>query len=458
MGRRGKYNAVLAAFLMVSSSQLVVSQDLWSEVRLDKSSVYVGEPVKVTLTVYTSTWFTRGLDPGNIKVEGAFTTYFRPVSTSFVKDGQTYAGVQLIYHVFPYKENDILFPSLKIAVESPAEGDFKGTRHEVATAARSIRVSPVPSELEREQWLVTTGLDVSDNWQGDLRNVKVGDVLVRQITRTARGTVSELIPPIRWDSVANTSMYPGRSVVENKKSKTAIGAVRTETMRFLFEEEGEVLLPAMVFSWYDPVQKKLYKRTLEERTIQVQPNPDLGVLDSVRDSLILEQASGLEDGSIETRVTILGFTPGRFALLCLAALVLVFVLFRSARWFNRWRRIWLEQYRRSEAYYFKAFTKSVRNGALTERMRALYRWLDELRLPEPSISYFIENHGSEMLRDTAWNNQSGELSHGSLTASLLKEWRIARFRYLHGMTGTGLTKGSPWVNPANIKGKIRNSL
>ena len=103
----------------------VSSQTVWSEVNLNKQAVYVGEPVEVSITVYTSTWFTRGIDPGNIKVNGAFTVYFRPVTTSFQRDGQNYAGVQLIYNVFPYSEKDIVFPSLDIAVETPPEGDYK---------------------------------------------------------------------------------------------------------------------------------------------------------------------------------------------------------------------------------------------------------------------------------------------------------------------------------------------
>ena len=171
--------------------------------------------------------------------------------------------MQLIYHVFPYSEKDLLFPSLDITVESPAEGDYKGARHLVKSAEKRIRVTPVPAGFDRDEWLVTTGLGISDNWEGDLQHVKVGDVLERQITRTAQGTVSELIPPIGWDSVPDVSMYAARSVVRNNKTATDISAVRTETMRFLFEKEGEVILPEMVFSWYDPVQKQLYKRTLE---------------------------------------------------------------------------------------------------------------------------------------------------------------------------------------------------
>ena len=70
-------------FLLLLWGQGAFSQGhLFSDVKLNQGSVYVGQPVKVTVLVYTSTWFTRGVDPGNIKVNGAFTVYFRSVSSS----------------------------------------------------------------------------------------------------------------------------------------------------------------------------------------------------------------------------------------------------------------------------------------------------------------------------------------------------------------------------------------
>ena len=449
MGRGGKIIWLLALSLMVLFTRPLVAQELRSEVTLNKSSVYVGEPVKVTITVYTSTWFTRGIDPGNIKVEGAFTTFFRPVSTSLQKDGKTYAGVQLVYNVFPYSEKDILFPSLDISVETPAEGDYKGIAKVIKSAEREIRVTPVPAGFNREEWLVTTSLGISDNWQGDLQHVKVGDVLERRIIRTAQGTVSELIPPIRWDSVGDVGMYEARSSVRNNKTRTAISAVRTETMRFLFEKEGEVTIPEMVFSWYHPVEKKLYKRTLKEIIIQVQPNPDLGVLTSVRDSLLMEQALEMQESGEEVPFTIMGLSPERFALGLLLAVLLLFVIIRLTRRVIRRERARRERFRNSEAFYFREYMKSARKDSAAETLRNLYRWIDALHLPEPTLWYFSHTYGSGKLRKAIWKTEQGILSYEAAAGSYVKEWRAARERYKDGIADNGYKGMTGWINPVD---------
>ncbi len=427
----------------------VVSQQLLSEVSLNKSPVYVGEPVEVTITVYTSTWFTRGIDPGNIKVDGAFTTFFRPVSTSIRKDGQTYAGVQLIYNVFPYSEKDILFPSLEITVETPPEGDFKGVSHVITSDEKRIRVTPVPAGFDRDEWLVTTGLGISDQWQGDLQQVKVGDVLVRRITRTAESTVSELIPPVIWDSIPDVSMYKARSSVQNNRTTTSISAVRSDAMRYLFEKEGEVTLPAMTFSWYDPSRKQLFKRTLEEITIRVRPNPDLGVLASVRDSLQAEQASMMDEEGVDNVKTILGLSPGRFVVFCLLAVVLAVAMFLLTRRFIRWMKKRRRRFRNSEAYYFREYTIAVRKKDAGEALRLLYRWVDMLHLSEPSIGYFTGRYGNRRLQEAIWKPGHGRLSHEALSGGYLKDWKAARINYKRGIVNTGVGDQFEWINPVH---------
>ncbi|WPR75252.1 hypothetical protein [Algoriphagus sp. NG3] len=430
--------------LLVFSSLKVQGQNLWADVSVDRNSTYLGQPVEVSITVYTSTWFTKGLDLGNIKVEGAFTVYFRPVTTSFNKEGQTYAGVKQIYHVFPYTDKDITFPVLDIEVESPAPGDYKGKKHTVKTTPKPIKVKPIPSKFSENDWLVADGLSVTERWSGDRAGVKVGDVLVRTISRNAAGTLSELIPPIIWDSVANVGFYPSRSEVENNKTKTSISASRTENMRYLFEREGEVILPEMVFTWYNPYRNQLYKRTLKEVKIEVQPNPDLGVLTSVRDSLALQQQEQVEEAAEEDKPwLILGMAPEKFALvLVLGVLMLLMLLKLMSTGIRSWKKK-RAAYLVSEEYHFNEFKKASKGSSEKETAAKLYRWLDAMDLEVPCAGFFASNYGSPALQrqvatmEANWNN-------GKQFAGLdLAEWSVARQKYLQ----RGVKVESGWINP-----------
>ncbi|WP_051315381.1 BatD family protein [Algoriphagus terrigena] len=431
MARNGKLIAVVGFWLGLSIQTF--AQTIWADVTLNKSSVYVGEPVSVSVKVYTSTWFTTGLDLGNIKVQDAFSVYFRPVSTSFQRDGKNYAGVELIYNVFPYETGDVTFPVLDIEVESPAPGGYKGIKHTVKTKEKTIKVKPAPASFASGEWLVAGGLSVSDHWNVAPKQVKVGDVLQRQISRTAYGTVSELIPPIAWDSLPGVSEYPSRSAVSNNKDKTSISASRTETMRYLFEKEGEVTIPEMVFTWYNPAHEKLYKRTLKAVTIQVEPNPDLGVLATVRDSLAQEQAEALAETAEAGPKKILGMSPRRFTALLLAGIIVLIFLFRALRRLYVRGKVKRAAYRVSEPYFFNQFKKALRSGDPAQISSKLYSWIDSMQLEEPSVGYFLRKFGAK---------SAPKAKMGFSTISL-GEWEKARQSYLDREA----RQETSWINP-----------
>lgn len=445
MAGNGKLILLLGLFWMLSNH--CWSQTIWADVALDKRTVYVGQPVGVSVKVYTSTWFTTGVDLGNIKVQGAFSVYFRPVSTSFQKDGKMYSGVELIYNVFPFETGKVTFPALDIEVNSPAPGEYKGSKHTVKTEEKTIHVKPAPASFSSEEWLVASGLSVSDSWSGDVQQVKVGDVLERKITRTAFGTVSELIPPITWDTLTGVSEYASRSVMNNQKDKTAISATRTERMRYLFEKEGEITMPEMVFTWFDPTQEKLYKRTLKAVTVQVAANPDLGVLASIRDSLALVQEAELAEKSTEKERTILGMGPKRFAILgliLLGSLIFLYVIIRKLIQHYHQKH---EAYLQSEKYFWDRFVTSYRKGDKQMTLGLLYRWLDELNLAEPTVAYFVRGYGSPKLKNAYQEGAaSGKLAVSVLMDDQISDWKHAREAFLSGNKGR-IDKPSDWINP-----------
>ena len=395
----------------------------------------MGEPVEVSITVYTSTWFTQGVDLGNIQVNGAYTVFFRPVTRSITQGGSTYAGVELKYNVFPYSEESITFPPLEIEVETPPPGKVKGVKRKIKTEAKEIVVKSIPPNFSGNQWLVANNLSLSQNWSGNFNNVKVGDVLTRSVGRTAFGTVSELIPPVSWDSVPGVSLYPTRSSLENNKTKTAISGSRLERMQYLFEEEGEVVLPEMVFNWYNPYQNKLYKRTLKAVTLNVAPNPELGLVASVRDSLLLQQKAVLEEPVPEETKKILGLTVKQFLLLLTLTIVVLYVLYRLLRilipQYKKRRRAYLN----SEPYYFKKFVATLRLGNQKMIANSLYRWLDELQLETPSIHEFVFRYGD------------GEIHTEEFEKITKKQWTRARENYIKSLHINIPNKKTEWINP-----------
>ncbi|WP_186758098.1 BatD family protein [Echinicola salinicaeni] len=420
------------------------AQQVWADVNLSRSSVYVGQPVNVSIKVYTSTWFTKGIDLGNLQVKGAFTTYFRSVNGSFSRNGKTYSNVELIYQVFPYKQEDVVFPGLDISIETPPEGEYKGVKMKVSSDEKLIKVKPVPPSFETNDWLVATSLSVNDRWIGNINEVKVGDVLERRIARTASGTMARLIPPVQWDSIPGLGRYPTRTEVNDKKGKTAISSSRTESMRYLFEEEGEVTIPEMVFHWYNPYQDKLYKRTLKEVKIDVKPNPNMGILASIRDSLATEQAQFVLEAERDKPFEWLGLSLKQLVTIAVIFLVLIYFTLRLIGSFIRWRKAKRQAYLHSERYYWDLFKKSARQKQPKESLKAVYRWIDELQLKEPSLNYFIRVYGTSDLK-ASLDSLNGKIEI-SFFNKHLKDFQLSRKRYLKGKEKT-FRQAHFWINP-----------
>ena len=391
-----KYGMVFILLLLVQHS--FAQGHLFSRIKTSSTSVYVGEPVEVKVSVFTSTWFTKGVNPGNIKVNGAFTVYFRSVNSTERINGKTYAGVEMIFNVFPYEVNTLEFPSLEINVESPDEGTSTGVARIIKTESRKISVKPVPQNIDRENWIVASNVSVTQNWNGNLKQVKVGDVLERSISREIQGTIAELIPPISWDTIPGVSNYPVRAEVRNNNSKTAISASRTDGVKYLFEKEGQVIIPEIIVNWWNPQAKRMQKRTLQETVINVLPNPDLGMLESIRDSMQIISATANETMEEESPFTFLGMNWKQLAVVVLALTFLIYILVKVILKLMKKIAIDKKNYRNSELFYFREFEKAIRKENASLSLNALYRWIDQLNLPEPTVKYIIDNYGTSEMK------------------------------------------------------------
>ncbi|WKK66652.1 hypothetical protein [Lutimonas zeaxanthinifaciens] len=448
-------NSIISLFLVFVTGNILGQSQVLSEIKVNKGSAYVGEPVQVSVGIYTSTWFTSGVNFGNIKVNGAFTVYFRSVSVNKQIKGKNYAGVEAIYNVFPYDEEDLVFPSLELIVETPNEGDYKGIKRTVKTKERAIVIKGIPKGFDKENWLVSSNVYVNESWKGNIKSIKVGDVIERSISRKASGTVAELIPPIVWDSIESVSLYPTRPDIATNKSKTAISSARTESVRYLFEKEGTVDLPEITVNWWNPRQQKLYKKTIPGKSIEVLPNPDLGMLESVRDSLLIASPA-LSDEKIEkSQAKILGLTVKEFLTYLGIGILLLLFLYKALRWLlitkglltriKNNRKAYLE----SEKFHFKIFLSEVAKKDSKSSLNALYKWIDHLELNEPTLSYFANRYGSrEFIK--ALNSYDSEKISIIVSADEIKK---ARTNYLKGKvnnpekhTSQG-KKPLQWINP-----------
>jgi len=417
---------------------------IFSQVTVNKNNVYVGEAVEVTIGIYTSTWFTQGVDIGNISINGAFSVYFRSVSTVKKIKGKSYAGVQFIYNVFPFENQDIIIPSLNVQIETPMVGGYKGVKRQLKTKEKTIKIKPYPPGIDKSTWMVTNNMTVNEQWLGNIKAIKVGDVLERKITRRANGTVSELLPPIIWDSIPNISLYPSQSTLSTNKSKTAISASRTDGVRYLFEEEGEIIIPDMGFLWWSSYRKRFYKKAVKGLTVNVLPNPDLEMLRTVKAELSMNTQEDNQKAESED-ILILGFTLKQFLIGVISISLIVFVLTKTlikvVTQIKRKNKV----YKKSEAYAFKRFRIATHSQNRKTIIPQLYKWLDQLHLDEPTLkAVFLKSKDAKLLIEIKNIEEQLRKDDSSLIINY-KLWAKVRKDILKGNKKTTLI--NTWINP-----------
>jgi len=426
-------------------------QNLLSYVTVNNTSPYVGQPVQVKVNVYTTTWFTSGIDVGNIQVDNALTVYFRSVSSVKTINGKKYAGVEFYYNLFPTREGNITIPVLEIHVETPKEGDYKGVKRILKTKAKSITAKPVPLGYDPQKWLVANSLSVSQKWSMSLNEIKVGDVVERTINRSASNTLSEFIPATLWDSIAGVSLYSKRPKVNTKKTRTTVSSNRSETISYLFEKEGEVVIPTMTYMYWNAANKKFYQKNLDSIIISVKPNADLAMLASIKKSL---QKETVEEAIIETPFLIFGLAPKTFikyvVLGLLALLILVKILIFGYSFFIKRYHAYLQ----SETHAFNQVIKAVNANNYGTYSKTVQVWFAKLGSPFLSVRQLIDtSDDDEFKKVISGLNESlfkyakkNDFSNKTVIKKGLKQLRknyLNDYQRKHEITKTD----NNWLNP-----------
>ncbi len=299
-------------------------------VELSKKSVYVQQPFRVNITVYTKTWFTAPIEFGNLQIPNAFIVPFDKTQPGmFTVGGKLYPGIQFYYIVFPYKVGHFNIPALEITAQSPPEGSASSQKVLIHTPVQSFTVKDIPENFQNEAWLVAKDVIVSEKWNTDFEHLKVGDVLERTIMIDAKGTLPQFIPEITNQlEVKFASIYPKDAVLNNEKEDGDVSGKRTQTVTYLLEKAGSFTLPEIRLSFWNPYTSKMQERVLKAKTIQIAENPDLGILTTLRDSLQAATPSAKE----QTKKTFLIFGIAWYKIVGFAipCLILLYAVLRFA--------------------------------------------------------------------------------------------------------------------------------
>ncbi len=414
---------------LLGLTQQTHAQNCFAHVDLSRRSVYVQQSFRVTITVYTSTWFTAPLEFGHLQIPNAFIIPFeRTIPGVFHVNGKQYAGVQFYYIVFPYKAGDFSIPPVEITAHTPPEGSSTAQSIVLHTEVQKFTVRDVPDKMkEYGDWFVAKDVSLQQHWSKPLKDIKAGDVVKRTVTVNAKGTLPQFIPDLSaQEKVDWASTYPQEAALKDTRDEADANGSRTQTVTYLFEKEGDFVMPAIRIAWWNPFTNQTHVKTIDTVRIHVAANPNLGILKTLKDSLQATQQIDAQKTAQKGPVLILGMRWYTFAGVLLAALLLVYILTRLTMRLIRYLKRNYQAYRVGENYLFHRFLHSSNNAK--SFLNSLYAWWDSLlRKKSASVTNALKSDRQDELANElqqfyamAYNDSNTGVDSKAIKKSLKK--------------------------------------
>ncbi|MGO4291991.1 BatD family protein [Chitinophaga sp. RAB17] len=361
-------------YILFCAAALQAQVKCFAKVELDRSDVYIQQPFKVTYTVLTSTWYTQPLEFDNIQIPAAFVIPFTKAQPGrFTDNGTEYSGIQFYFIVFPYKAGVFSVPSITINAATPPEGSAVSSKITLHTTPVSFVVKPVPRSLPAgEDWLVARDILLSSRWNKPLTNLKVGDVIERTLTIDASGTLPQFIPPMADRKVSWAEVYPGKVSLQDMRDEYNANGERVQTSSWLLTQAGEFELPSESISWWNPYAARMYTRSIPAVKLSIAPNPGLGMLTTLKDSLAKTAAP--TQSAKKGPFLIAGMIWYKALALGVAGLLLLGFLLKAVLYLSLKIKNARKHYLQSEAYWFRRLMRTTTaNGNVSTQ---IYQWWD----------------------------------------------------------------------------------
>ena len=265
------------------SNQKPAAQAIFSETIIDKTTAYVQEQLLLTQRLYTSVSLTDySLMP--LVVEDAIIE--QVAENQFQKriDGRDYLVIELRYAIFPQVSGMMSIPSQRFgAFEVPTRRQFglfnrRGSQVIRMTEEKMIKILNRPTEVPSFHWLPSSKVELTETWNGDLGELRVGEPITRTITMTAEGQTGAQINPLELPSSSDFRLYPDQAQIETRKTNNGALGVRIESMALVPKREGQITLPSTEVSWWNTQTKKIETTSVESRILNVQSSADFANL------------------------------------------------------------------------------------------------------------------------------------------------------------------------------------
>jgi len=248
------------------------NNDITVVTEISHDSTHVQQQLLLTVRLY-STVSLNGAELQPLELKNAIVVKLDDKQYQTQIRGKTGLVLESRFIIYPQESGELNIPSLlyQAAIDNGTRDIFGRGNSKVLryrTDEVNVQVDPAISAAG-EPWLPAKGLTLSEHWNMDLDNLKVGEPVSRSITIKAEGLTAAQIPPLDSPQINHLTFYKDQAQSEDQKSDKSITGSRIETMAIVPTQPGKYVLPEVKVKWWNTDTQQFEVASLAAVTLTV---------------------------------------------------------------------------------------------------------------------------------------------------------------------------------------------
>ncbi|MFC4892900.1 BatD family protein [Pseudofrancisella aestuarii] len=312
--------------IQVSKNLTNVEETKYSQVfatgELSSNIGYVNSPIVYTLKIFFATplvslqlkpFEIKGVD---IRETGHNAKYQKQMN------GKLYDVIEQSFLIIPNKTGEIHIPAIILQLNvANGFGQLGYKPVIVSTNNMVLNVKPIPHDVNIDDWLPSTSVELSDDWS-TTKDLKVGELVTRTVSIAAEGMLGTDIPKLSFESTDEFNIYAEKPQFKDSEENGKMVGTATYKIGYMPTKEGAATVPPVNVKWYNIKTSKLETASIAAKKFNVKP----GFVPAI---MPLQQAGAIAQ-NVSSQVSqdnMWRYTAYIFIILWLVTLtVLVFVL------------------------------------------------------------------------------------------------------------------------------------
>ena len=247
-------------FLPVSDLPVIL------DAQIDKDDSYENALITYTLNLYSDRPLQEGYNISPPKLLKGDVTLLEESEISEVEiRGKQYQLLELRYGIFPQEMG-------RYIIEGPVfqGAQIEGSQLEARANNLEINVRTRQDFENAKYWLPASQVQISEKWSSN-GPFKVGDIIEREVTLTAKGTLAEQLPPLIVENPEIVNILDSQTSLSQILNKKGIEGTRIERQSIQLLERGEITFPSIDIYWWDTDRDSQQLSSIDKKILTVQP-------------------------------------------------------------------------------------------------------------------------------------------------------------------------------------------